>query len=204
MARCGVKADKYLGLYKSKLFSQLSGTVLEIGSGAGANLHYLPATGLRWIGVDPNPFMKPHVLSEAHRLDLKINLRDGAAEMLPAADESVDFVISTLVLCSVVDQMRALEEVVRVLKPGGKFFFIEHVAAKPGTWLRRLQRLAKPLWRRMGDGCHPDRETRTALERVGFASLEVEEFVAPIPVVSPHIAGVALKARQETSDTSNE
>ena len=103
-----MKTDKYLGHYKARLFSELSGTVLEIGSGAGANLHYFPSTGITWIGVDPNPFMKPHLLKEAHRLDLKIELRDGIAETLPAADESVDFVISTLVLCSVVDQKRAL------------------------------------------------------------------------------------------------
>ena len=178
----------------------MSGTVLEIGSGAGANLHYLSAAGIRWTGVDPNPFMKPHLVKEAHRLNLNIELRDGAAEMLPAADESVDFVISTLVLCSVMDQKRALEEVARVLKPGGKFLFIEHVAARRGSWLHRIQRLVKPLWRRMGDGCHPDRETRAALENVGFASLEIEDFEAPLPVVGPHIAGTAAKRRSNLSE----
>ena len=94
MARFGMKTDRYLGHYKARLFSELTGTVLEIGSGAGANLHYFPATGINWIGVDPNPFMKPHLLKEAHRLDLEIELRDGIAETLPAGDESVDFVIS--------------------------------------------------------------------------------------------------------------
>jgi ubiquinone/menaquinone biosynthesis C-methylase UbiE len=194
MARCGMKTDQYLRRYKVKLFSELSGTVLEIGSGAGANLHYLPTTGIKWIGVDPNPFMQPHLVKEAHRLDFKIELRDGTAEKLPAADESVDFVISTLVLCSVMDQKRALEEVARVLKPGGKLLFIEHVAARRGSWLYRIQHLVKPLWRRMGDGCHPDRETRMALESAGFASIEIEEFVAPLPVVSPHIVGTAVKS----------
>jgi ubiquinone/menaquinone biosynthesis C-methylase UbiE len=194
MARCGMKTDQYLRRYKVKLFSELSGTVLEIGSGAGANLHYLPTTGIKWIGVDPNPFMQPHLVEGAHRLDFKIELRDGTAEKLPAADESVDFVISTLVLCSVMDQKRALEEVARVLKPGGKLLFIEHVAARRGSWLHRIQHLVKPLWRRMGDGCHPDRETRMALESAGFASIEIEEFVAPLPVVSPHIVGTAVKS----------
>jgi len=190
-----MKTDKYLGQYKERLFAELSGSVLEIGSGAGANLHYFPSPGIRWIGVDPNPFMEPHLVKEAQRLGLPIELRDGIAETLPAADESVDFVISTLVLCSVVNQKRALEEVARVLKPGGKFLFIEHVAARRGSWLRWMQRFVKPLWRRMGDGCHPDRETRAALENVGFASLDIEEFEAPLPVVGPHIAGTAVKRR---------
>src|SRR5437763_194135 len=88
MARFVVITDKYLGHYKADLFSNLSGTVLEIGSGAGANLHYSPPAGISWIGVDPTPFMKPLLLKEAHRLDMQIELRDGIAEALPAADES--------------------------------------------------------------------------------------------------------------------
>lgn len=148
--------------------------------------------------MEPNAFMKPHLAREAQRLGVAIELRPGTAENLPAEDGSVDFVVSTLVLCSVVDQERALEEVLRVLKPGGRFLFVEHVAARHGTLLRRIQGLVKPLWRRMGDGCHPDRETRTALERAGFAALEVEEFSAPLPIVRPHIAGAAVKAGHQS------
>jgi ubiquinone/menaquinone biosynthesis C-methylase UbiE len=204
LARCGKKTDKYLAGYKSRLFADLAGTVLEIGSGAGANLHHLPSTTITWIGVEPNAFMKPHIVRETQRLGVAIELRPGTAENLPVDDASVDFVISTLVLCSVVDQKRALEEVLRVLKPGGRFLFIEHVAARRGTWLRRIQNLAKPLWRRMGDGCHPDRETRTALERAGFAAIEVVEFAAPLPIVRPHIAGTAVKAGTQSPDDLTE
>jgi ubiquinone/menaquinone biosynthesis C-methylase UbiE len=194
MARYGKKTDMYLAKYRSRLFSNLSGTVLEIGPGAGANLHYLPKTGVRWIGVDPNPFMKMYLTKEAQRLGMEIELGTGTAENLPAEDGSVDFVISTLVLCSVADQQRAVQEVFRVLKPGGTLVFIEHIAARRGTWLRLFQSLVKPLWRRMGDGCNPDRETRMTLERAGFAALELEEFEAPFPIVRPHIAGTAVKA----------
>jgi ubiquinone/menaquinone biosynthesis C-methylase UbiE len=193
MARCGPKADEYLGAHKDRLFRGLSGTVLEIGAGAGANFRHLPKSGITWIGVEPNPFMRHHVASEAERLGLNFELRSGAAEDLPAGDESVDAVISTLVLCSVRDQRRVLGEVLRVLKPGGRFHFIEHVAAPPGTRLRRIQTAVKPLWRRMGDGCHPDRETRRTLEETGFAVLDVEEFEVPLPIVRPHIAGTGVK-----------
>jgi ubiquinone/menaquinone biosynthesis C-methylase UbiE len=193
MALCGHKADHYLAPYKSRLFASLSGTVLEIGPGAGANLRHLPAKTIRWIGVEPNPYMSRHLQHEARRLGIDIDLRAGTAEELPVESASVDFAVSTLVLCSVMDQRRAASEILRVLKPGGRLLFIEHVAAPPGTVLRRVQTAVKPLWRRMGDGCHPDRPTRDVLEECGFATLEVEEFSAPLPVVRPHIAGSATK-----------
>ena len=192
MARFGGKAERYLGLYKSRLLGGLSGTVLEIGPGAGANLAYVPK-GVRWIGVEPNRFMLPHLRREAARLGMRIELIDGAAESLPLPDGSVDAVISTLVLCSVTDQSRVLGEIRRVLKPGGKFVFIEHVAAPRGTGLRRAQHWICPLWRRMGDGCHPDRETWVAVENAGFRALELERFDAPLPLVRPHIAGLGTK-----------
>ena len=147
--------------------------------------------------------MERHLAKEAQRLGLDIELRTGSAENLPAENASVDFVISTLVLCSVVDQDRALKEVLRVLKPGGKFVFIEHVAARPGTWLRFIQTLVKPLWRRMGDGCQPDRQTASALMQAGFAKVEIEEFPAPVPVVRPHIAGIAAKHSLQDSSKTN-
>src|SRR5207302_10405044 len=115
---------------------------------------------------------------------------------------SIDYAITTLVLCSVVDQHRALSEILRVLKPGGKLVFIEHVAAQPGTWLRRLQAAVKPLWRRMGDGCHPDRDTRAVIERSGLTVLDIEGFAAPLPVVR-HIAGCAIKTHTANLSSFN-
>ena len=146
MARCGHKSDHYLALYKSKLFASLSGTVLEIGPGAGANLRHLAAKNIRWIGVEPNPYMSQHLRQEAQRLGMNIDLLAGTAEDLPIETASIDFAISTLVLCSVIDQKRAIREILRVLKPGGRLLFIEHVAAPAGTLLRRVQAAIKPLW----------------------------------------------------------
>jgi len=193
MARFGHKADRYLASYKSKLFADVSGTVLEVGPGAGANFRHFATKEVRWIGVEPNPYMNRHMAEEARRVGLRIDVLCGAAEDLPVKAASVDYVISTLVLCSVTDQRRALAEVVRVLKPGGKLVFIEHVAAPPGTLLRRIQSVVKPFWRRMGDGCSPDRETRASIERSGLAVGQMIEFAAPLPIVRPHIAGYAIK-----------
>jgi ubiquinone/menaquinone biosynthesis C-methylase UbiE len=193
MARFGHKADRYLAPYKSELFAELAGTVLEIGPGAGANLRHVAAKEVRWIGVEPNLYMNRHLAEEARRVGLRIDVLCGTAEELPVKAGSIDYAISTLVLCSVTDQRRALSELVRVLKPGGKLVFIEHVAAPPGTLLRRIQSFVKPLWRRMGDGCNPDRDTRASIERSGLAVSQFVAFEAPLPIVRPHIAGYATK-----------
>ena len=177
---------------KLALFEDISGTVLEIGPGTGPNLKYYPAN-IYWIGIEPNPFMHVHLKAEAQRLGLPIELRGGSAERLEAEDGSVDAVVSTLVLCSVADLAHTFREIRRVLKPGGRFYFLEHVAARRGTALRSVQRLIRPLWSALGDGCQPDRETWSVLETAGFSRLEYEHFTMKIPITGPHIAGVAVK-----------
>lgn len=123
-----------------------------------------------------------------------MDIRSGTAERLEAEDNSVNAVVSTLVLCSVADLSGTLQEIRRVLKPGGRFFFLEHVAAPRGTWLRRVQSGIRPIWQAIGDGCHPDRETWVALENAGFKSVNYQSFRAPVPaIVSPQIIGVATK-----------
>ncbi|MGD2121015.1 MAG: class I SAM-dependent methyltransferase [Gemmatimonadota bacterium] len=177
---------------KQHLLSDLTGTLVEIGSGTGVNLEFLPE-GVRIIGVDPNPFMHAHFRREARARRRPAHLVRGVAESLPFPDESVDAVLSTLVLCSVPFLQHTLGEVLRVLKPGGKFLFIEHVAAPEGTWLRRVQRMARPIWSRIGDGCQPDRTTGEALLEAGFSNVTLDRFSVPLLLVSPHISGSAEK-----------
>jgi ubiquinone/menaquinone biosynthesis C-methylase UbiE len=186
--------EKKLADTKRTLFSDISGTIIEIGPGTGVNLSYF-SHNIRWIGIEPNPFMDKYLWQRAKELGLQVEIRRGIAEDLPAADSSADAVVSTLVLCSVSDVAKALSEILRVLKPGGRLVFVEHVAAPRGTWLRRFQTWVKPAWKRLGDGCHPDRETWVALERAGFAQLEYAHFRVSIPLVSPQIAGIAVKSK---------
>ncbi len=193
LAHLNKKYEKFVAEHKRRLFATLTGTVLEIGPGTGANLQHFPKDRIRWIGIEPNPFMYRYLTEEANRLGMQIEVRNGAAESLPVPDSSLDAVVSTLVLCCVTELRLSLQEVLRVLKPGGKFVFIEHVAAPRGTWLRRLQSCVRPIWRRMGDGCHPDRETWIALKQAGFDQLTYETFKAPVPIVSLQIMGVAVK-----------
>jgi len=177
---------------KQALFANIHGDVLEIGPGTGPNLLYYPSD-IHWIGIEPNPYMHLYLKKEAERLGLNINIRSGTAERIDTEDNSMDAVVSTLVLCSVPNLPATLQEILRVLKPGGRFLFIEHVAAPRGTWLRKVQSGIKPLWKVLGDGCNPDRETWVALENAGFESVNYQPFEAPVPLVSPHIVGVATK-----------
>jgi len=192
--RVNAKYEHLMAARKRALLVDLRGTVLEIGPGAGVNLkHYDPS--VQWIGIEPNPYMRAYLEKEAERFGLQVDLRAGNAEQLDVADQSMDAVVCTLVLCSVRDVGRVLMEIHRVLKPGAHFVFIEHVAAPRGTWLRRLQDWFRPLLVHFAVGCHPNRETWTIIEGAGFSKMALHHFRAPtlLPILSPHIAGVAIR-----------
>ena len=194
LLRINAKYERLMAARKRPLLIGLRGRVLEIGPGAGVNLrHYDPS--VQWIGIEPNPYMRAYLEKEAERCGLQVDLRTGNAEQLDMADQSIDAVVCTLVLCSVQDVRRVLKEIRRVLKPEGHFVFIEHVAAPRGTWLRRLQDWFRPLLVHFAVGCHPNRETWTIIEGAGFSKMELHHFRAPtlLPILSPHIAGVAIR-----------
>lgn len=165
--------------------------VVEIGAGAGPNARYLPA-GTRWIAVEPNVHFHARLreAAEAHGLDLTIHA--GVAEALPVADGAADAVVSTLVLCSVDDVRQSLAEVRRVLRPGGRFVFVEHVAAPEETALRVFQGLIRRPWGWIADGCRPDRETEQRIREAGFRDVSVERFRVALGPVAPHVAGVGI------------
>jgi ubiquinone/menaquinone biosynthesis C-methylase UbiE len=192
MARGGETYTSFMEGRKKNLLSGLSGTLVEIGSGTGPNLQYLP-DHLSIVGMEPNPFMHKHFLQEARNRGGSAHLIQGLAQDLPFADETVDVVLSTLVLCSVPDLQQVFAEVLRVLKPGGKFLFLEHVAAGENTRLRQIQEILQPLWAWVGDGCQLNRSTGAEIEKAGFRKVQIEQFLAPLPLVSPHIVGVAEK-----------
>ncbi|MCX7595144.1 MAG: class I SAM-dependent methyltransferase [Fischerella sp.] len=161
----GCSSYETMAQLKQALFADLDGRVLEIGPGAGVNLSYYP-TNIQWIGIEPNPFMHSYLKQEAERLGLhNIKLRLGSAERLEVEDNSIDIVVSTHVLCSVTNLATTSREIRRVLKPDGRFLFIEHVAAQCGTWTRRIQDGIEPVWKTMFDNCHPNRETGKIIYR---------------------------------------
>ena len=195
LAHANAEQHRLYGDRKRRLFGHIEGSggppvVVEIGPGAGPNARYL-APGTRWVCVEPNVHFHPRLRRAAARHGLDLELAAGTAEALLLAEGAADAVVSTLVLCSVHDIRQSLAEIRRVLRPGGRFVFVEHVAAPEGTALRTAQRLLRGLWGLVADGCRPDRETESAIRQAGFASVETETFRAPLGLATPHVAGIA-------------
>lgn len=182
--------------YRQRLLAGLAGQVIEVGAGNGLNFAHYPATVTRVLAVEPNPVLREIASQHAANAPVPVEVCDGHAERLPAADGVFDAAVASLVLCSVADQGAVLREIRRVLRPGGQLRFLEHVQARaPG--LRRLQRLADAtLWPPLAGGCHTGRDTVAAIEAAGFTVGEVEAFRFPdswlTTPASPHVRGEAV------------
>ena len=148
---------------------QASGRVLEVGIGTGRNLPYY-AADVELTGIDLSPAMLARAQARARDLGRAVDLRAGDAECLPFADASFDTVLATLTLCSIPDDVTAVAEMARVLRPGGRLVLLDHVAS-PSPAVRRTQRLLEPLFLRLAED-HLLREPGTAVRRAG---LVVEE-----------------------------
>ena len=184
--------DRATEPWKKELFGQIEGDVLEIGAGAGANLEFL-APGVRYTALEPNRFSRELLARKAAELGLSATVVDGDAGQLPFPDESFDAVFCTHVLCTIHRVPLALAEVKRVLRPGGRFAFVEHVLAPDRRWLRGVQHAVKPLWYMAANGCRPDRDTGAAIAAAGFSQVELQNVRMPLPVVAPHIVGFAIR-----------
>lgn len=178
--------------WKRRLFGTLTGKVLEIGAGSGANLGFLQPS-VHYVGLEPNRFAREFLVHRLAERGLGGEVVGGNAESLPFSDEAFDAVFCSLVFCTVHDVPRALSEVRRVLRPGGRFAFVEHVVAPRGAGLRVLQHLVKPVWYVLGDGCRPDRDTAGAIGAAGFSAVDVDDVRFPVPIVGPHLIGSAWR-----------
>ncbi len=180
---------------KRRLFADLPSEVVEIGSGVGANLPYMPAEGTL-IALEPNRYMHHRLRQAAGRRGIRLELRERMAEQTGLDDHSVDAVISSLVLCSVQDPTAVLAEIRRILRPGGSFRFVEHVVARPGTVTRLAQRVFRRPWAWTFEGCSCERDLEAAVRAAGFAHVEVERYRIATPFLpfNTQIAGVARVA----------
>ena len=176
---------------KRKLLTHAHGRVLEIGVGTGRSFAHYPDVD-ELVGVEPSEPMLRRARQRAAELGRHMTLVEAPAEALPFEDGSFDTVVSLAVLCTVDDQSRALQEVRRVLRPGGTFVFLEHVRSPDPKLARRQDLLDRP-WGWVAGGCHPNRRTLETIEAAGFDLVEVEQRDLPdIPrLVRANVMGLA-------------
>ena len=183
--------------HRVRLLAGLSGHVIEVGAGNGLNFAYYPPEVVRVLAVEPEPRLREAAHRAAERAPVPVEVVDGVAERLPAADASADAAVVSQVLCSVADLRTALREMHRVVRPGGELRFLEHAQAEDRR-LRRVQRLVDAtVWPTLFGGCHSGRDIVAEIERAAFAMERLDRFSFPsmrVPFpTSPHVLGTASR-----------
>lgn len=192
----GFKATEEAGLreMRRELLAQVRGRVLELGAGTGLNLDHYPKGIESLTLVEPDPHMTKQLREKLVQSgkSAEISVVEAPGEELPFPDSSFDTIAVTLVFCTVPDPEATLEEIKRVLAPEGQLLFLEHVRAEDPGLAKWQDRLERP-WRFLGDGCHCNRDTVSAIAAAGFAvgNLEHAELPKAPPIVKPLVRGSA-------------
>lgn len=192
------RMEPELAGHRRELLAGLSGQVVEVGAGNGLNFRHYPTEVTRVLAVEPEPHLRAAAEQAARQAPVPVEVVDGLADDLPSADGVFDAAVVSLVLCSVPDQHTALTEIARVLRPGGRLRFLEHVRAEDSAGLRRVQRtLDATVWPHLAGGCHTGRDTAAAITAAGFRierldRLRIPDLRVGLPT-SPHIRGAAVR-----------
>jgi SAM-dependent methyltransferase len=189
----GLKATEDAGLreIRREVLAGASGRTVDLGAGTGVNRGLFPPAVAELVMVEPDPHMLKKLRAKVEEGE-GVEVVQASAEELPFADDSFDTAIFTLVLCTVPDPGAALAETARVLKPGGKLLFVEHVRSEDPGLARWQDRLEKP-WHFLADGCHCNRDTIASIEAAPFEIEKAEKGKLPKapPLVRPLVHGQA-------------
>ena len=164
--------NRHLAAYRDRVVPAATGRVLEIGIGSGLNLPRYSANVRQVIGLEPSPQLLGMARHAGHR-SFPVDLIEGSAEEIPLEKASIDTVVTTWTLCTIPDASRALYEMRRVLKTGGRLLLVEHGrASEPNVvwWHDQLT----PMWKRIGGGCHLNRAISSLIEGAGFRVEQLE------------------------------
>ena len=193
----GLKGTEEAGLreMRRQTLAAAQGRTIDVGAGTGANLALYPDAVTELVLTEPDPHMAKRLREKLSRSDPSPELIEAPAERLPFDDASFDTAVFTLVLCTVPHPVAALAEAARILRPGGKLLFIEHVRAEDTGLARWQDRLEKP-WRFVGDGCHCNRDTVATIEASPLTVEQLERGRLPKapPLVRPLVRGSATLA----------
>lgn len=169
--RLDASIDEAVEPAKDLVFQDLPNRIVEIGPGLGSNFkRYTPGTSL--IAFEPNVYMHEGLVSAADRHGIRLDLRRSGVESMDLPDESQDVVVSSLTLCSVPERASAIAEIRRILAPGGRFLFVEHIAAPDRTFVARMQRVLRKPWAALADGCDLRSDVDTLLDEAGFSDVQ--------------------------------
>jgi ubiquinone/menaquinone biosynthesis C-methylase UbiE len=171
-----VMNDPRMAKLRKELLADVDGEVLEIGFGTGLNLPHYPKDVRRITTVDPNPGMNRIAQRRIAGSGIEVDQRALSGEALPFEDETFDCVVSTWTLCSIPEVGRALGEVYRVLKPGGRLVFLEHGLSKDPK-VQRWQRRLNPIQRWLANGCRLDLDVEAVVRGQPFRDVKVDRFV---------------------------
>ena len=163
---------------RTEMVKTAAGRVLEIGSGTGINFpYYLHATEV--VAIEPNPKMSIRGVKRMKKAYVPIKLYEVSAEALPFDDDTFDTVVATLVFCTIPDPVKALAEIQRVSRPGATLLFFEHVRMNQPI-LGKTQDVLNPLWNKLCDGCHLNRDTLALLKASGIQVTTIDTLYAKL------------------------
>jgi ubiquinone/menaquinone biosynthesis C-methylase UbiE len=190
----GLKATEEGGLRDTRreVLAEARGRTIDLGAGTGANIGLFPEAVTELVFAEPDPHMAKRLREKLAGSEERVEIVEAPAQSLPFEDSSFDTAVFTLVLCTVPDPAASLAEAARVLRPGGRLLFVEHVRAQEAGLARWQDRLEKP-WRFLADGCHCNRDTVAAIEASPLALEHVERGQMPKapPLVKPLARGAA-------------
>jgi ubiquinone/menaquinone biosynthesis C-methylase UbiE len=191
MMRRGEKL--FMGRLRRELVGKARGRTLEIGAGTGANIPHYPDGLEQLILAEPFEPMRRQLERKLTASGKPASTLDASAEAIPLEEDSLDTVVSTLVLCTVDFPDRVLDEIARVLRPGGQLLFIEHVRSSSPRLARWQDRLEAP-WRHFAAGCRCNRDTIASIQAAGFSTEhEAMHWKGNPPIVAPLVVGSAVK-----------
>jgi ubiquinone/menaquinone biosynthesis C-methylase UbiE len=189
--------DACLRSWRRELIAPIRGDVLEVGAGTGVTIPLYGDGVNRIVMAEPDVHMRRQLsrkIESSGRNSIEVS--DGSLDALPFPDGAFNYVTCMLVLCSVPDLGHSIAEIRRVLAPGGRLVFMEHVAAQGRPRRLKWQRRIEPIWKRVSGNCHLTRRTDEAIANGGFdlETISRESIRKASPIVRPSVRGVAVRS----------